>query len=619
MNADHPGLPTIARADHRTALRVESVCEFSAVRGAISQVRAWLAELGLPEAELGAWELSLVEAANNAVKYASPEARKLPVVIEISAGEREIEVRVTDHTNGFDWPAEIKLPAPDAESGRGLYLMKSLTDEIFYLRHPEQNVLVLRRARPAGTNVFPDIGELQRRLAEAETALTDMTAELGTSYESLVAIFRYSSELGAQTDLKEFSNRLLRDLMQIAEADGAVLRLLSADGKKLVTQLVLPQAGDEGRVTGDETRATRHPPLVAPQATLPAVNLVDDLLKAVETRAARTRQDIWFSPEESLGQNDPLRAVMPVGNGICHPFFVADQLVGTATLGRLAANKPFTAAQVNLLHTFVDFLAIQIVNARLLDERTATRVTRRELEIAAEIQRSLLPAQLPACPPFALAAACQSALQVGGDFYDVISANDGAVLLVIADVMGKGVPAALFAAVLRSTIRSMPQLFSQPGELLGAANKILFPDLSRVDMFITAKLVYLNPQRSEMISASAGHCPLLVWHPGDANARSPGKAGFPLGIEPDASYPQNVNALPPGAAALLYTDGLSETRAANGELLGENNLQSLLAETAAQTSDADTGKLFLLDRLTAYRGAATLADDQTFILIRNQT
>ncbi len=94
---------------------------------------------------------------------------------------------------------------------------------------------------------------------------------------------------------------------------------------------------------------------------------------------------------------------MPVGNGICHAFFVADQLVGTAAWAGWRRIKPFTAAQVNLLHTFVDFLAIQIVNARLLDERTAARVTRRELEIAAEIQRSLLPAKLPACPPFALA------------------------------------------------------------------------------------------------------------------------------------------------------------------------------------------------------------------------
>jgi serine phosphatase RsbU (regulator of sigma subunit)/anti-sigma regulatory factor (Ser/Thr protein kinase) len=583
-----------SQAEHRTSLRVETTCEFSAARAGVAQIGVWLGELGLPEADLGAWELSLTEAGNNAVKYSSPEARQRPIVFEISAGARDVEARVTDHTAGFDWPAEVTLPEPDAERGRGLFLMKSLTDDIFYLRHPGQNVLVLRRGRPAG-NVLPDTGDLQRRLAEAETALTEMTAELAANYESLVAVFRYSSELGGHADVKEFSHRLMQDLLQIAEADRAVLRLVSADGKRLETALMLPATNP---------------------AKLVPVSLAEDPLKSVEVRAARSRMDIWFSPEELLDKNDPLRAAMPVGNGICHAFFVADQLVGIMALGRLAAQRPFTAAQVNLLHTFVDFLAIQIVNTRLLDERTAARVTGRELEIAADIQRSLLPAELPACPPFALAAACQSALQVGGDFYDAIPAGDGAGLLVIADVMGKGVPAALFAAVLRSTIRSMSQLFARPGELLGAVNKTLFPDLSRVNMFITATLVYLDPARGGLISASAGHCPLLFYSPGTEKF-VPTRASFPLGIGADTAYQQTMNALPAGAAALLYTDGLNEARNAAGEFLGEHDLRDYFTEAAAQTRDAEGAKQLLLRRLAEFRGSTPLTDDQTLILIRH--
>ena len=170
--------------------------------------------------------------------------------------------------------------------------------------------------------------------------------------------------------------------MQIAEADGAVLRLLSRTARNWRRRWCC-----RGRIRR-ACRPSRWRTIA---------------LNRWKCARRATRQDIWFSPEEPLDTDDPLRAAMPVGNGICHAFYVADQLVGTATLGRLAADKPFTAAQVNLLHTFVDFLAIQIVNARLLDERTAARVTRRELEIAADIQRSLLPAQLPACLPFELA------------------------------------------------------------------------------------------------------------------------------------------------------------------------------------------------------------------------
>jgi len=503
---------------------------------------------------------------------------------------------VTDHTAGFEWPAEIKSPVDEAESGRGLFLMQSLTDKVFYLRNPGQNVLVMRRARPASLSVaLPDASRLQARLAEAEASLTDMTAELASSYESLVAVFRYSAELGTQTEVKDFSRRLLRDLVQIAEADSAVLRLLSPDGKKLETLLMWPENGKE---------------------PLPSVALAAGA-DSVEVNAARNRQDIWFDAREPLPKNDPLRAVMPVGTGICHPFQVADQLVGTVALGRLAADRSFTAAQVNLFHTFTDFLGIQIVNARLLVERTATQVTQRELQIAADIQRSLLPGKIPTCKPFALACACQNAMQVGGDFYDLIPAGEDAVLLVIADVMGKGVPAALFAAMLRTAIRSMPQLFSKPGELLAAANRTLFPDLSRVDMFVTAQVAYLNGRLGEMSYATAGHCPLLLWQPGETEASLCKEGGFPLGIESEVTYPQTTISLPPGTAALMYTDGLTETRNTAGEMLGEKRLLTLLAQAGAHGNDIEGAKQFMLQQINEHAGQAALTDDQTLILIRH--
>ncbi len=582
--------------ESRITLRLEMACELAAVRTATLAVRDWLAEKGLPEMELGGWELALAEAANNAVKYANARGRQQPVTIEVLWGEREIEARITDHTAGFDWPDKAELPDVDAESGRGLFLIQSLTDEVVYLRHRDQNILILRRARPPGVaEPLPNVRQLQSQLADTEAALADMTAELSSSYESLVALFRYSSELGAHASLKDFSQRLLKDLMQITEADRAVLRLVSPDGKKLEPLLLLP----------DDQQFTLKPIRLA---GAPA---------SVEISAARKQQDIWFSPEEPLAGDDPLRAAIPTGNGICHPFFVANQLVGTATLARSGEDKPFAAAQVNLLHSFIDFLAIQIVNARLLDERTSAQITRRELEIAANIQHSLLPMKIPACPPFEMSAAYQSALQVGGDFYDIIPAGDGSLLLVIADVMGKGVPAALFAAVLRSTLRSMPQLFNQPAELMATANRILFPDLTRVDMFVTALVACLDPHRRKLLAANAGHCPILLWQPGMAQAVAYGESGFPLGIEPLTRYLQTEIDLPPGASMLLYTDGLSETRNAAGELLGEEKLIQIFTQAATQTSDTASGKQFLLTRLNDFRNQAPMTDDQTLVFIRH--
>ena len=112
-------------------------------------MRDWLAEKGMSEADLGAWELALVEAANNAVKYTGPEAPpSAGRHRNASWGDREVEAQLTDHTAGFDWPDDPALPNVDSERGRGLFLIKSLTDNVVYLRHPGHNVLVLRRARP---------------------------------------------------------------------------------------------------------------------------------------------------------------------------------------------------------------------------------------------------------------------------------------------------------------------------------------------------------------------------------------------------------------------------------------------------------------------------------------
>ncbi len=122
-----------ARYEERTTLRIVTVCEFSAVRAAILAVRNWLKEQGVSLVDLDAWELVLVEAANNAVKHAEPAARQLPVTIEISCGEQDLEARVTDHTRGFNWPDQVVLPDEESESGRGLYLMQSLTDHVAYL------------------------------------------------------------------------------------------------------------------------------------------------------------------------------------------------------------------------------------------------------------------------------------------------------------------------------------------------------------------------------------------------------------------------------------------------------------------------------------------------------
>ena len=124
---------------------------------------------------------------------------------------------------------------------------------------------------------------------------------------------------------------------------------------------------------------------------------------------------------------------------------------------------------------------------------------------------------------------------MGGDFYDVLKINAHSALLVIADVMGKGIPAALFAAMLRTLIRAAPELTPQPAALLERVNRLLFPELSGMDMFITAQLAYVDAKARRLVVAGAGHCPLAVATPTGVKTFSP--EGMPLGIKQDTGFP----------------------------------------------------------------------------------
>jgi serine phosphatase RsbU (regulator of sigma subunit)/anti-sigma regulatory factor (Ser/Thr protein kinase) len=578
----------------RSTLRLKPACNFGAVREAAQVARDWLATQGVLDSELASWELVLVEAGNNAVEHAPKETQVLPIEFEISCGEADVEARVTDHTIGFDLPKEVELPDSENEGSRGLFLIKSLTDHAEYWRGLGANRLILRKCRSAVAGAeLPNDLELQRRLLESETALGEMAEELSSSYESLVAVFRYSAELGASTELSDFAKRLIHDLAQLTAADAVVLRLFARERLELF--LALPE------------------PL---RDCLPVLDPAHPVV-SVELEASRTREDVWFGGERTVDINDPLRAIPGLCLGVVHAFGLNDQLLGTVTLARCGDETPFRSAEINLLHTFVDFFAIQTVNRRLLDERAQARVTQRELEIAASIQRSLLPVILPACHPFELAASCLSARQVGGDYYDAIQVNDHAVLLIIADVMGKGVPAALFAAVLRSAVRSMPGFFTRPAALLSAVNRTLYEDLARVDMFVTAKFAFLDTRHAQITSASAGHCPLLIWQPGTVSARPVDDSGLPLGLDPNSSYTETGSTLPPGAIGLLYTDGLTESRDPSGEMLGDKRLAAMLPALSSKSLSSENIGNSLLAQLESFRSGALLNDDQTFILLRN--
>src|SRR5262249_46585052 len=158
--------------------------------------------------------------------------------------------------------------------------------------------------------------------------------------------------------------------------------------------------------------------------------------------------------------------------------------------------------------------------------------------------------------------------EVGGDLSDVVHLSDTSLLIVMADVMGKGLPAALFAASLRTLIRALASPGIEPSEFLAELNHLMFEQLSSADTFITAQLAVADLDQRRLLVANAGHCPLLISN-GVHRTRTIAPAGMPLGVDKNAMFFTEGVALGPSTSALLYTDGVTEARNPAGETFGQ--------------------------------------------------
>ena len=288
------------------------------------------------------------------------------------------------------------------------------------------------------------------------------------------------------------------------------------------------------------------------------------------------------------------------------------QLLGTLSVTRAAAAQPFSGAEVELLQAVADFVGIARATDHLWLERQHRLQLEQEIHVAAAIQRSLLPEGFPLHSRWWVHGACRPAREIGGDYFDVVHRADGSVLLIIADVMGKGVPASLLAAMLRSSLRAMADLESAPERILAGLNRQLYPDLERLGMFITAVLICLPAEGAALPHfANAGHCPPVVIQ-GDGALRVTRGGAAPLGIQPATQYQRYACPMATGDRLLLYTDGCYELNGPDGEQWGADNYLRFAAShrqlNPSEFIDA------LLDHTGLDLALTPVSDDRTLLV-----
>jgi serine phosphatase RsbU (regulator of sigma subunit) len=337
--------------------------------------------------------------------------------------------------------------------------------------------------------------------------------------------------------------------------------------------------------------------------------------RGIEASVAVSQVSARFDIRESFDPTEPLRAVGPEGAGLVCPLSFGGTLVGTIAVGRRSGDFPLGRLQDEVIRAFAEFLAIQTISHNRQKKEVRNRVVARELEIAQNIQQLLLPRTLPQLPGFGLAGGWQSAREVGGDFYDAIAVGGDSLLLMIADVMGKGVPAALFATTMRGLLRGLAARSSDPSQLLSGLNRLLYSELSSVAMFITAQIALVDLRSRHVTVASAGHCPLFFVPPGRRAVSTLQIKGLPLGVLPDTVYPHVSARMGSPAALLLYTDGLTDTRNTAGAVYGHRRLKAWMQEQTVPGRKATDLRDRLATELNRFRGEAVMDDDQAFLLL----
>ncbi len=538
-----------------------------AAREAATGARSFLANHGLPEPELAAWELILTEAGNNSVIHCTGDSPVQTWQVHLLFAADRVIAKIHDDNDGFDWPRDPQLPDDDSESGRGIFLIHTLTDFRKHEHHPGGNILTLeRRHTPAAP------------AEDLEATLDAMTEELASCYESLSAIFRFTAEARHTTSLQDFATSLLQHLSTITASDCGMLRIVS-----------------NNQLTTLATNGCEPPPACpVASSSMP-----------LEAAAISSRQDQWIEAADA----NPAAL-----SGLVHPFYHEDELMGVLSLGRHHSAQPFNAGEVNVVHTFAEFLAQQMLSRRHEEESIRSSVARREFELAAAIQQSLLPPPLPDIAGVSVTGHCESALSIGGDFYDLIPYGENGYFFVVADVMGKGVAASMIAAVCRSIVRSLSHLYGSPARLLDHVAVQMHEDLERLEMFVTIAMGIVDVPKGLIRVASAGHCPVVISQLGgkftEACPERP-----PVGIEKNPSFPEYEIPLQQGMRILAYSDGLTDPRSQRPSFDAEGAVADWFAAAAARAPHISALKSNLLERLGHSSDPNTLADDQTFLLI----
>ncbi|MBN1203256.1 MAG: SpoIIE family protein phosphatase [Anaerolineae bacterium] len=420
--------------------------------------------------------------------------------------------------------------------------------------------------------------------------MTDQQPAAPVNPEHLATLYEITRTLNSSLDLNDVLENIMDRVIQVTGAERGFLMLHSDTSGEL-----------EFRVA----RGINQSDLESPEFQVSTT-----IIKEVEqNRQPLLTDNAQYDDRLAGGQSIMVLGLRSI---LCVPIMIKERLIGLVYVDNRLQSGIFKESHRDLLAAFASQAGVAIENARLYRVAVEKGRMEKELQMAHDIQRGLLPRELPTVPGYEIAADWRSAREVAGDFYDCFDLGDSKLGVVIADVSDKGAPAAIFMAVARSLIRGNALSASTPEETLQQANKIILND-TESGMFVTAYYTILHPGGT-ITGVNAGHnCPLLYRASKKTHEFLP-RGGRALGWFEDLPV-QAVNyQLEPGDVLVYYTDGLTEAENTKKEPFDEQRLIDVVRANAARPA-AEILKQ-IIEAVVAFMGAAPPFDDTTLVVVR---
>ncbi len=452
-----------------------------------------------------------------------------------------------------------------------------------------------------GQNISDDFCSLVKNILierfNTEFEINSLSGEILDKYEELNLLFDFSQSLGSHLTLDRIFNIILEKVEIALDVDRASIMLYNEGSKTL--EVVDSYGFDKKKL---ETRQISVEKSVSGYVLKNGQALmVDDLNNLPDEVELKNKKEY----------NSQSFITVPM---IFSPIQVSQNKIGVINVTEKRNKKPFSSGDLKLLNSIASMAAIAIYNNRLLEKVLESERLRRDLEIAETIQLGLLPIDFPKLPDLEIYGRCSSAKNIGGDYFDFFLDKNHRLDMLIADVSGHNVSAALMMANTRSVLKSLMQESIPVNEILARANNLLFADMNRAGFFISVFLIRFDRLNRKVNYANGGHHPVFKHQKKTKSFEKLDADGLLLGVLPEVQFEEKTLILEPGDSLVMYTDGLIETSNAKGELYGYQNLKRMISQTAKKNAHDMVDEIFL--NLESFSNSASQNDDITLQIMK---